>query len=48
VNGDVSEEWMKEHHSVWYEQLKSGSAQADEDTPNTVSRPPRPGPAPLP
>jgi len=48
VKGEVSEEWMKEHHSVWYEQLKSGSAQAHEDKPNTVSRPPRPGPAPLP
>ena len=42
LKGTVSEEWMKEHHSVWYEQLKSGGEQAREE-PDT-SRP-RPGPA---
>lgn len=26
--GYVSEEWMKEHHSVWYEDVKSGRAPA--------------------
>jgi formate dehydrogenase subunit gamma len=48
VKGEVSEEWMKEHHNLWYEQLKSGAAQAHEEKPRAVSRPPRPGPAPLP
>ncbi len=26
--GYVDEQWMKEHHSVWYEQVKSGQAEA--------------------
>ncbi|MGB7930838.1 MAG: formate dehydrogenase subunit gamma [Gammaproteobacteria bacterium] len=48
VRGTVSEEWMKEHHNLWYEHLKSGAARAQEEKPRAVSRPPRPGPAPLP
>jgi formate dehydrogenase subunit gamma len=47
VKGEVSEEWMKEHHNLWHEHLKSGAAQAHEDEPRAVPRP-RPGPAPLP
>jgi formate dehydrogenase subunit gamma len=47
VKGEVSEEWMKEHHNLWYEHLKSGAAQAHEDEPRAAPRP-RPGPAPLP
>jgi formate dehydrogenase subunit gamma len=43
VQGEVSEEWMKAHHSVWYEHLKSGGepAQEQQDSPRS-----RPGPAP--
>lgn len=45
VKGKVSEEWMKEHHSVWYEHLKSGGEQAQEKEKPDTSRS-RPGPAP--
>jgi formate dehydrogenase subunit gamma len=47
VKGEVSEEWMKEHHNLWYEHLKSGAAQAHKDESRAVPRP-RSGPAPLP
>jgi len=39
VKGEVSEEWMKEHHSIWYEQLRSGEAQAHKDVQRPVPRP---------
>jgi formate dehydrogenase subunit gamma len=48
VKGEVSEEWMKEHHNLWYDHIKSGAAKADEEKPGAASRSPRPGPAPLP
>jgi len=44
IKGEVSEEWMKEHHNLWYEHLKSGGEQAREQAPDTPRS--RPGPAP--
>lgn len=29
ISGEVDEEWMKEHHSLWYEHLKSGKEGED-------------------
>lgn len=45
ATGQVSEEWMKQHHNLWYEQLKSGTAQTKQDSPR--ASPSQPGPAPL-
>jgi formate dehydrogenase subunit gamma len=43
TRGKVSEEWMKEHHNLWYEHLKSGGA--DEQTAGPrASRAPGPSP----
>jgi formate dehydrogenase subunit gamma len=47
VKGEVSEEWMKEHHNLWYDHLKRGGAEAQEEKSHDAPRS-RPGPAPLP
>lgn len=41
VSGRVSEEWMKEHHNLWYAHLKQGHTEA---SPEQVPPPARPHP----
>ena len=45
ATGKVSEEWMKEHHNLWYQQLKSGTADAQQEKPPAAQS--QPGPEPL-
>lgn len=45
VKGEVSEEWMRRHHNLWYEQLKSGTAQAQQERPRAPQS--QPGSAPM-
>jgi formate dehydrogenase subunit gamma len=45
VKGDVSAEWAKEHHNVWYEQLKGGSV--EKPTGRQPASPSQPGSEPL-
>jgi formate dehydrogenase subunit gamma len=45
ASGKVSEEWMKEHHNLWYQQLKSGTADAQQEKAPAAHS--QPGPEPL-
>jgi cytochrome b subunit of formate dehydrogenase len=44
VQGEVSEEWMKQHHNLWYEHLKGGAQEQQGESRAPRSRP---GPEPL-
>ncbi|GAB3472234.1 formate dehydrogenase subunit gamma [Massilia terrae] len=45
-HGTVDEEWARQHHELWYEQVKSGEApMAPPPEPPRVPPRPRPGPA---
>jgi len=47
-HGTVDENWAKVHHSLWYEEVKSGAATPGSvapDAPRTPPPSPRPGPA---
>ncbi|WP_229425105.1 formate dehydrogenase subunit gamma [Massilia sp. Se16.2.3] len=46
-HGTVDENWAKAHHSLWYDEVKSGAAPAaaPADAPRTPPPAPRPGPA---
>jgi formate dehydrogenase subunit gamma len=43
-HGTVDEEWAREHHAIWYEEVKSGVVPADRGTDSVPPRP-RPGTA---
>jgi formate dehydrogenase subunit gamma len=48
TTGRVSEEWMKQHHDLWYEQMKSGASREQQQEGRPSATPSRPGPAPSP
>jgi formate dehydrogenase subunit gamma len=37
--GDVDEEWAREHHEYWYNEIKSGKARTGTSTPGQTPRP---------
>jgi formate dehydrogenase subunit gamma len=44
-HGTVDEEWVRAHHEIWYEELKSGVAPSPGAGPDTIPPRPRPGTA---